>query len=102
MLERGPADLVLALALVHHLAISNNVPLPQLSDFFAAAGRWLVIEFVPKQDSQVQKLLAWREDIFDAYTLEQFEAIFAERFIIHDQAPIQDTPRTLFLMERRE
>ena len=42
-LERGPADLVLALALVHHLAISNNVPLAQLSDFFSQAGRWLVI-----------------------------------------------------------
>src|SRR5919109_2075597 len=45
---RGPADLVLALALIHHLAISNNVPLPQLAAFFAESGQWLVIEFVPK------------------------------------------------------
>jgi hypothetical protein len=101
MLERGPTDLVLALALIHHLAISNNVPLAQLGDFFAAAGRWLVIEFVPKEDSQVQKLLAWREDIFPSYTLENFEAIFGQRFTIHERIPVKDTPRTLFLMERR-
>jgi hypothetical protein len=46
---RGPADMVLALALIHHLAISNNVPLPQVADFFASVGKWLVIEFVPSQ-----------------------------------------------------
>ena len=101
MLERGPVDMVLALALIHHLAISNNVPLAQLRDFFAAAGRWLVIEFVPKEDSQVKKLLAWREDIFTAYTLEDFESVFAERFTVHEKVAVKDTPRTLFLMERR-
>ena len=56
---------------------------------------------MPKEDSLVQKLLAWREDIFDQYTLEHFETIFARRFIIHDRMPVKDTPRTLFLMERK-
>ncbi len=56
LLERGPAEAVLALALVHHLAISNNVPLERVAEFFQRAGRWLVIEFVPKSDSQVQRL----------------------------------------------
>ena len=45
--DRGPAGLVLALALVHHLAIANNVPLPDLAAFFARVSRRLVIEFVP-------------------------------------------------------
>jgi SAM-dependent methyltransferase len=57
-LERGPADVVLALAVIHHLAITNNVPLPLLADFMAAGARHLIIEFVPKADSQVQRLLA--------------------------------------------
>ncbi|MDO9302434.1 MAG: class I SAM-dependent methyltransferase, partial [Anaerolineales bacterium] len=70
---RGPVDMALALAVIHHLAISNNVPLPQLADFFAACCKWLVIEFVPKSDSQVQKLLTSREDIFPSYTREGFE-----------------------------
>lgn len=99
--ERGPADLVLALALVHHLAISNNVPLPQLADFFAGIGRWLVIEFVPKSDSQVQRLLQSREDIFPHYTRKDFEQVFQQRFKIHASVEIRESERVLYLMERR-
>lgn len=96
---RGPADMVLALALVHHLAISNNVPLPQLADFFARAGRWLVIEFVPKTDSQVRRLLASRADIFPDYTLEGFEAAFSRRFRVVEKTGLRESERVLFLME---
>ncbi|MFT5315231.1 MAG: hypothetical protein ACI9UK_001063, partial [Candidatus Krumholzibacteriia bacterium] len=76
-LDRGPADTVIALALVHHLAISNNVPLPRLAQFFANAGKHLIIEFVPKNDSQVKRLLATREDVFPDYDLDGLEAAFA-------------------------
>lgn len=100
LLGRGPADLVLALALVHHLAIGNNVPLPMLARFFARAGRGLIIEFVPKGDSQVDRLLATREDVFPAYTQAGFEAAFGEVFTIEDRAPIPGTKRTLYLMRR--
>ena len=55
--ERGPADTVMALALVHHLAIANNVPLDHVAAFLAQLGRNLVIEFVAKEDSQVERLL---------------------------------------------
>ena len=98
---RGPADMVLALAVIHHLAISNNVPLPQLADFFAAHCKWLVIEFVPKSDSQVQKLLTSREDIFPTYTREGFEAAFSARFYIHKNEVVRDSERVLYLMERK-
>jgi hypothetical protein len=76
------------------------VPLPQLADFFAEMGRWLVIEFVPKSDSQVQKLLASREDIFPAYTREGFEAAFAKKFKICEAVNVQESERVLYLMER--
>jgi hypothetical protein len=99
--QRGPADLVLALAVIHHLAISNNVPLPQLADFFAEAGKWLVIEFVPKSDSQVKKLLSTRLDIFPSYTLEGFEAAFSPRFRILEKLNLQESERTLYFMEVR-
>jgi len=66
--QRGPVDLVLALALLHHLAISNNLPLPSIADYFASIAKWAVVEFVPKSDSQVQRLLSTRKDIFDTYT----------------------------------
>ena len=96
---RGPADMVLALAVLHHLAISNNVPLPQLAEFFASAGNWLVIEFVPKSDSQVKKLLASREDIFPNYTREGFETAFREKFNIHEAVLVRESERVLYLME---
>ena len=96
---RGPADMVLALALVHHLAISNNVPLPQLADFLAKWGKWLVIEFVPKSDSQVQKLLVSREDIFPTYTREGFESAFKQRFNIREAVNVRESERVLYLME---
>lgn len=98
--RRGPADILLALALIHHLAISNNVPLLQIADFFAKLGKWLVIEFVPKADSQVQKLLASREDIFPDYTREGFETAFQRRFRIVEAVNVRESERALYLMER--
>ncbi len=98
---RGPVDMVLALAVIHHLAISNNVPLPQLAKFFAAHCKWLVIEFVPKTDSQVIKLLASREDIFPDYTREGFEAAFSTCFVIRKSESVRDSERMLYLMERK-
>jgi ribosomal protein L11 methylase PrmA len=96
--ERGPADLVLALALVHHLAISNNVPLPIIASYLARLGRALVIEFVPKSDSQVARLLASREDVFPSYTREGFEEAFGACFRIESTIPVRESDRTLYLM----
>jgi hypothetical protein len=98
---RGPVDCLLALALIHHLAIANNVPLDQVADALAAAGRMLIIEFVPKEDSQVQRLLASRQDVFPGYHREGFEAAFGRRWVIREATPIAGTQRTLYLMERR-
>jgi len=101
LMERAPADMVLALAVIHHLAISNNVPLAQLADFFADTGKWLVIEFVPKSDSQVQKLLMSRKDIFPDYTRESFEDTFAEKFTLHEKIAVNESERFLYLMKRK-
>jgi hypothetical protein len=101
LIERGPVDAVLALALVHHLAIVNNVPLPMLADFFADLTESLIIEFVPKSDSQVQRLLAAREDIFEDYTKAGFEAAFGARFALKRVEAISGAERHLYLMRRR-
>lgn len=101
LLERGPADTVLALALIHHLAISNNVPLEHLAGFFSRTCRSLIIEFVPKSDSQAQRLLATREDIFPDYKEEAFERAFERYFEIKERASVGDSERTLYCMEKR-
>jgi len=101
LMARGTADLVLALALVHHVAIGNNVPLDRIAAWLAALGRTLVIEFVPKSDSQVQRLLASREDVFPTYTHVGFESAFAPHFETLDVSPIASTDRILYLMRRK-
>ena len=100
--ERGDAPVALALALIHHLAISNNVPLAKVARFLAAFCRKLVIEFVPKSDSQVQRLLATREDIFDEYHAEGFEEAFRRHFEILRAEPVKGSERTLYLMRRAD
>ncbi len=102
LVDRGPVDGVLALALVHHLAIGNNVPLDRIARFLSSLARWLVIEFVPKEDSQVQRLLASREDIFPDYTAEAFADAFRRCYTIEATEPIDGTCRTLYLMRARD
>jgi hypothetical protein len=99
-LERGPADAVFALALIHHLAISNNLPFGKIADFFNKICNWLIIEFVPKNDSQVQRLLATREDLFVDYKQQVFESEFSKFFKIKDSVKISNSERTLYLMKK--
>lgn len=99
--DRGPVDLVMALALIHHLAISNNVPLARVAGYFAGMAPWLVIEFVPKSDHKVRKLLATREDVFPGYTREGFEAAFGTVYEIREARQIEQSERTLYLMQRK-
>ncbi len=100
--RRGKCDVVLALALVHHLAISNNTPLEKIAELFSSLGAWLIIEFVPKADSQVVRLLATREDIFPEYTTAGFEKAFGLFFDIEQKEPVSGSERTLYLMKSRQ
>ncbi|MBI2855097.1 MAG: SAM-dependent methyltransferase [Chloroflexi bacterium] len=100
--ERAPADAVMAMALIHHLAIGNNVPLEKIAGFISRICNWLIIEFVPKSDSQVQRLLAAREDVFADYAQPDFERSFGEYFTIQDSVRIIDSERVLYLMVRRQ
>jgi len=100
-IQRGPADLVMSLALIHHLSISNNVPLPELADFFAGISKNLIMEFVPKQDSKVQKLLASRKDIFSGYNEEGFETVFSKHFTVVEKKKVGGSKRTLYLLSRK-
>ncbi len=99
--DRASADALLALALVHHLAIGNNVPLPQVASFFADLAEGLIVEFVPKSDPRVQTMLATREDVFPDYSRNGFEAAFATRFTLEDATPLVGSERVVYRMRRR-
>ena len=101
-IERVSRGTVIALALVHHLAISNNVPLDGVAALFHRLANTLIIEFVPKEDSQVQRLLASREDVFPRYTFEEFLRVFSAMFEVREQHHVPGTSRTLFAMRRKD
>jgi SAM-dependent methyltransferase len=101
LLERANADVVMALALVHHLAIGNNVPMPMVSEFFARLGRELIVEFVPKTDPRVAAMLASRRDVFAEYSLDGFRRAFDADWEVVEQAPVSDSERSMFHFRRR-
>ncbi len=94
-------DLILALALIHHLRITYSIPFSYIAKYFAEISKYLIIEFVDKKDSKIQTMLLNREDIFDDYTKENFEKEFGEFYQILEIKPIDGTRRTLYLMERK-
>jgi SAM-dependent methyltransferase len=100
--DRGPADVVLALALLHHLAIANNVPLLRIADWLSGLGRAAIVEFVPKSDSQVKRLLSSRKDVFSHYDQASFEDAMGRFFDLIRKEPIPGTERTLYLFRRSE
>ena len=102
ILARANADVSMALALVHHLAIGRNIPLPDVAQLMARLSSELIIEWVPKEDSQVRRLLASRRDVFADYTEAGFRAAFEPRFELVEEAPIPGTVRILMRYRRRE
>ncbi|QDU94829.1 methyltransferase domain-containing protein [Lignipirellula cremea] len=101
LLGRGPCDAVLALALVHHLAITNNTPFDNIAEFFASCSDRLLIEWVPKSDPQTQRLLRSRPDIFESYTQEQFEMAMVRWFDMVEQRAVGSSGRVLYSLRRR-
>jgi ribosomal protein L11 methylase PrmA len=99
--QRGPVDMIFALALIHHLVISNNLPLNYVADYFSKLTKYLVIEFIPKKDSNVQKLLFSREDIFSNYNIKDFEKEFNYYFEILQIDKVKNSERILYLMKKK-
>ena len=98
---RGPIDTVMALALIHHLAIASNIPLDMIAHYFSRLCKNLIIEFVPKDDSNAQRLLKFRKDIFPEYTQENFEKEFKKYFTIKSKDKIMESDRKIYLMRRK-
>ncbi|MDR2397065.1 MAG: hypothetical protein LBD69_04400, partial [Puniceicoccales bacterium] len=99
--DRGPADLGLILALIHHLAIGNNIPFNAMAEYFSKLFSAIIIEFIPKEDSKVQELLCNRKDVFESYNQSNFEANFERYFTTAKKTLIEESLRTLYLMKKR-
>ena len=99
--SRIQSEVTLALALIHHLAIANNVPLPKILSYFHSLSPYLVIEFVAKEDAKVKELLRHRKDIFDDYKLADFKNYVKPLFEILKEQKVGNEERWLFLLKRK-
>jgi ribosomal protein L11 methylase PrmA len=93
---RGRPDLILCLALIHHVVISANVPLAEVVDWLASLGGELVIEFVTKDDPMVKTLLRNKDDQYTDYDQGLFEARLDLRYRVVARETIQGGTRTLY------
>lgn len=100
--DRQKPDCIFALALIHHLAISNNLSFYMIAEWFSRLSDQLIIEFVPKEDSQVQILLATRKDIFPKYTVDDFEEAFSKFYIKCEKKAIHNSGRVIYLWKKKE
>ncbi|MFL5808785.1 MAG: class I SAM-dependent methyltransferase [Flavisolibacter sp.] len=97
--DRVKVDLVLALALIHHLAIGRNIPFEKIARLFQKAGTFLIIEFVPKEDEKIKLMLEGRKDVYQWYAKDQFINIFSKYYSILESKEIGTSNRTLYLMQ---
>jgi ribosomal protein L11 methylase PrmA len=99
LLDRSKADLVLCLALIHHLRFTGNLPLWRIADFLSKLGRWLLLEHVPADDPAVL-LLRNSRDGFDDYSLPGLMESFGAHYVLRNHCEIAGTQRALYLFER--
>lgn len=95
-MQRGPTECILALALVHHLVIAGSISLVMLADFFRECCQNLLIEFVPKTDPPVKRLLSSRGVVLKDYSSSSFERAFARHFKMVDKWELADSGRVLY------
>jgi hypothetical protein len=99
--ERMPADLVVALALLHHLTLGRNLPLSKVAAYFAIVTRtWLILEFIPLTDPKARDLIRHRKNFSMSYEKAVMETEFGRYFSIERQKPIPGTERTLYRMKK--
>ena len=97
-------DIALALALIHHISLSGNVPFGMSAQMFASLTPYLIIEFPDREDSWVSFLLKSKREFagyFDYYTIDNFEKEYADFYTIIEKEKIPDTHRTLYLLKRK-
>ena len=100
LVGRGPADTIFALALIHHLAISNNLPFKKIAEFLSHMCNSLIIEFVPEDDIQLRQFKASVKSPPN-YTESSFVNEFRKYFDIQGIENINDSQRTIYLMKSR-
>ncbi|WP_295234433.1 hypothetical protein [Sediminibacterium sp.] len=101
-IERSKSDLVLALALIHHLYFKHYVSFNKMADLFYELGENLVIEFVEKEDSQILLFDELFEGQKVGYNSDAFENAFTKKFTILNKTKIPESNRLLYYFKRND
>jgi SAM-dependent methyltransferase len=96
LIERGRPDIVMCLALIHHLAITANVPIADLVDWLAEVGAAVVVEFPTPDDEMVKRLLLNKDSSYTDYAVEYFEKALDAHFHVHDRLTLSSGTRILY------
>ena len=95
-------DCVMALAVVHHLLITNRIPLDEVVDLTARLStRHLILELVDRSDAMFQRLARNNQYLYADLTIASQERAFTERFRVIERRDLEGIPRTLYVMEKR-
>jgi SAM-dependent methyltransferase len=95
--NRGRPELVLCLALVHHVAISGNVPLESFLDWLAGLHTSLVIELPTRDDPMVRRLLAGKgPDANPDYETDTFERALERHWRVERREVLPSGTRILY------
>ena len=93
---RNRPDLVMCLALLHHVSLGANVPIPMFLDWLRSLGASVIVEFVDRHDEMVEKLLAQKQETYPEYTREIFDTELRKRFLVHDEMPLKGNKRHIY------
>lgn len=99
--DRKNADSILALAFIHHLVVGRNALLTDVVNWLISLAPNGVIEFVPKSDPMIQRMLATREDIFNDYTKENFIIAIERNAKIENREVVSQSGRELFFYRKK-
>ncbi len=99
--ERGRPELILSLALIHHVVIAANIPVRDFIEWLAGLGASLVMEFVTREDEMVQTLLRNKVDQYSDYTTEYFERVFEEHFQVAEREELKGGLRIIYFAHPR-
>ena len=98
--SRSDFDGILALAFEHHLSIAKNIPLQDTIDWLVSLAPKGLIEFVPKNDETIQKMIKFKGDIFPDYNEENFIKILSKVSKILSIKETSKSGRKIFEFDR--
>ncbi len=94
--DRAKFDAIIALAFEHHLSIAKNIPLDQVISWLVSLAPNGLIEFVPKDDITIKKMLELKGNIFPNYNQENFEKILSKKSKILTKNLVSQSGRTIY------